>query len=158
MKVSVILEDNTIVVDGIAFELQNMPTYDPNWRAIQWMDEKGWIEQHRGGSLYIDSLEYVQPFIDAHSAELKRLADIPPPGPEPITSVTPRQAKLALLGAGLLDAAEAAVAAADKATQITWSDAIEFRRDDAMINAMGKTTLGLTDEQIDQLFLSASKL
>lgn len=71
--------------------------------------------------------------------------------------VTPRQAKLALYGAGLLETVEAAIAAADKATQITWNEAIEFRRDDPLINGLGKQ-LGLTDAQIDQLFVTASKL
>lgn len=74
-----------------------------------------------------------------------------------IASVTPRQAKLALLGAGLLDQVEAAVAASDKATQISWEYAIEFRRSEPLINDLGKQ-LGLTDEQIDQLFITASQL
>ncbi len=80
---------------------------------------------------------------------------VAPPLPTP-TSVTPRQARLALFQAGLLEAVEAAIAAADKPTQVTWEYAIEFRRDDPMINALG-TQLGLTSQQIDQLFIVGSQ-
>lgn len=78
-----------------------------------------------------------------------------PPPPVP-TTVTPRQARIALLQAGLLDAVEAAIAASDRQTQLTWEYAVEFRRDDALINGIG-TQLNLTSEQIDALFWSASQ-
>lgn len=74
-----------------------------------------------------------------------------------VAHVTPRQAKLALLAAGLLDSVESIVIQQDRATQISWNEAIEFRRSDTLINNLGKQ-LGLTDEQIDNLFLEASKL
>lgn len=44
----------------------------------------------------------------------------PEPAPIKIEAVTPRQARLALSAAGLLDSVDAAVQAADKTTQITW--------------------------------------
>ncbi|MGZ3675357.1 MAG: hypothetical protein ACXVCO_13710 [Ktedonobacterales bacterium] len=72
-------------------------------------------------------------------------------------SVTPRQARLALLGAGLLDQVEAAVKAAGGATQITWDYATEIRRADHLITTLGQA-LGLTDANIDLLFRNASTL
>jgi len=74
-----------------------------------------------------------------------------------VTTVTPRQARLALNAAGLLDQVEATISAADKPTQLTWEYAVEFRRDDPLINGLG-AQLGLTDAQIDALFVTASTL
>ena len=79
------------------------------------------------------------------------------PLPPPVTVVTPRQARLALHAAGMLETVEAAIAASDKPTQVTWEYAIEFRRDDPLINSLG-TQLGLTPQQIDQFFATASQL
>lgn len=65
------------------------------------------------------------------------------------------QARAALLGAGLLDAANAAVAAADQIVQIAWADAVEFRRTSPTIAALG-AALELTEAQIDDLFDAAA--
>lgn len=65
------------------------------------------------------------------------------------------QARAALLGAGLLEAANAAVAAADPIVQIAWADAQEFRRTSPTIAALG-AALGLTEAQIDDLFAAAA--
>ena len=72
-------------------------------------------------------------------------------------SVTPRQARLALLNADLLDAVEAAIAAGSRADQITWEFAVDVRRDYPMIANLG-TALGLTSAQIDDLFRTAATL
>lgn len=79
------------------------------------------------------------------------------PAPPPVTSVTPRQARLALLGAGLLDQVTAAVNAAGGATLITWEYASSFDRHDPLIAQIG-ASLSMTDAQIDALFLTASTL
>jgi hypothetical protein len=72
-------------------------------------------------------------------------------------SVTPRQARLALLQAGLLDQVQAAVDAAGGATKITWEYALEIKRTDPMITAIG-SALNLAPEQIDNLFQLAATL
>jgi hypothetical protein len=78
--------------------------------------------------------------------------------PEPVPqSVTPRQARLALLAAGHLAAVNAAVAAAGPQAQIDWDYALEIRRDNALIASMA-ASLGLTDAQIDDLFRAAAVL
>lgn len=72
-------------------------------------------------------------------------------------TVTPRQARLALLGANLLDQVEATVNAAGGATKITWDYATEINRTDHLIVGIG-ASLSLTSEQIDDLFRQASTL
>lgn len=77
-------------------------------------------------------------------------------------SVTPRQAKLALLGVGLLDSVDEALSAipdptTKRAAQIEWEYATEFRRNAPLIATMG-AALNLTDEQIDALFIAASAI
>lgn len=64
MKVTVVFEDGVIVVDlapkfGFVFE-----GIDPNWRVIQWQDDRGWVEVHHGDRLWITEPAFVQPYID----------------------------------------------------------------------------------------------
>lgn len=71
--------------------------------------------------------------------------------------VTIRQAKLALLQVGLLDDVDAAVAQSDRATQIEWEYATEVRRTWSTLLTL-QTALGLSDAQIDDLFILAAEL
>lgn len=77
-----------------------------------------------------------------------------PPVPQLVTA---RQARLALLDAGLLDQVEAAIAAGSRADQITWEFAVDVRRDHALIANLG-AALNLTSERIDGLFRTAATL
>ena len=72
------------------------------------------------------------------------------------TSITPRQARLKLLEADLLDNLEAVITT-NRAWQIEWEYATEVKRDSPLIDAVASEA-GLTSEQIDQMFLEASKL
>lgn len=85
---------------------------------------------------------------------------VPNPVPVP-TEVTMRQARLALLAANLLDAANAAVAGmtgdAGKAAQIDWEYATSVNRHNGLVTQMG-AALGLTDAQIDALFVAAAAI
>lgn len=80
--------------------------------------------------------------------------------PEPITvvpnSITMRQARLYLLSLGLLDEVEGIVSQ-DRAWQIEWEYASEVLRTNQLISAM-QVSLNLTNEQIDNMFIEASKL
>jgi hypothetical protein len=69
-------------------------------------------------------------------------------------SVTPFQAKAALLQAGLLDAVLAAIAAAPRISQLAWAEATEFRRNSPTVLSLA-STLGLTGAQLDDLFRAA---
>lgn len=83
--------------------------------------------------------------------------DRPPPGPPQVVSRF--QARAALHLAGLLEQVEALMAApeTDALWRLAWADAIEFRRDSPTLVAMA-AALSLTDEQLDQLFITAAGL
>lgn len=77
-------------------------------------------------------------------------------------SVTMRKARLALLGAGLLDDVEAALTAMGdtaegKAARIEWAYSSEVWRNKPFVVQLG-TSLGLSDEDIDELFITAATL
>lgn len=79
------------------------------------------------------------------------------PAPSVPTSVTPRQVRLLLLQQNLLANVETMIAQQDESTKITWQYALEFRRNDPLLNQLA-TNLNLTQEQIDQFFITASQL
>lgn len=68
-----------------------------------------------------------------------------------------RQAKLALLGAELLDDIENAIASADRSVQISWEYATEFERENPLILYF-QSQFNLSKEQVDNLFIQAKGL
>ena len=77
---------------------------------------------------------------------------------EPVPSVvTMAQAQLALLAAGHLDAVEAAVAQMSREAQILWRKANTVVRGDPLLIELA-ALLGLTEADIDALFVAGSKL
>ncbi len=88
---------------------------------------------------------------------------VPPPAPAPQIpqEVTMRQARLALLGAGLLSGVDAAIASlpspTKEAASIEWEYAAVVQRSSGLVPAMA-TALGMTSEQIDALFVAAAAL
>ena len=71
-------------------------------------------------------------------------------------SITPLQAKLQLLKLGLLDEVEA-LATGDRTSQLYWEYASVVERDNAVLLLMANS-IGLTSEQVDEMFIEASKL
>ena len=71
-------------------------------------------------------------------------------------TVSPRQARLALLQATLLDEVELLLAN-DKAMQIWWEYSLDIQRNHEYITTMG-TALGLTELQLDDLFILGATL
>jgi hypothetical protein len=90
----------------------------------------------------------------AEVAEIEALRNAPPPMP---TVISRRQARLALLDAGFLESVEAAIAKAPPAVRITYEDATEWWRDDPLIAELARA-LGLSESQVDELFVKASRL
>ena len=70
--------------------------------------------------------------------------------------ITPLQSKLQLLELGLLDDVEAMVSA-DRKVQLYWEYASVIERDNEILLMMA-TSLGMTEEQLDDLFIKANKL
>lgn len=86
-----------------------------------------------------------------------------PPVPEPSVPavVSMRQARLALLGAGLLSQVDAAIDDMDEpdksAARIEWEYATELRRDHPLIAGLTEE-LELTEQQVDDLFIAAGQI
>lgn len=93
-----------------------------------------------------------------------RLPD-PPAPPAPVPQIVSRfQARAAMLMApstsdefpNLLAQIDAAVAASDNAfVRLAWSEAVEWRRDSPTVNALAGA-LGVTSDQLDDLFRAAA--
>ena len=93
--------------------------------------------------------------IEPDASGLPVAVDPPPPGPPQVVSRF--QARAALHLAGLLTAVEALMTdpATDMLARLAWTDAQEFRRTSPTLLAMA-SALSLTDEQLDQLFVTAA--
>ncbi len=95
-----------------------------------------------------DVLPYAAPVID----------EAPPPVP---AAVTMRQARIALFGAGLLASVDAAIDTLSEPTKtlarIEWEYSNELQRGNALVAAL-TPALGLTDAQVDALFVQAATL
>ena len=70
--------------------------------------------------------------------------------------ITPLQSKLQLLEIGLLDEVEALVAA-DRKVQLYWEYALVIERDNEIL-LMITSALGMTEDEVDEFFITASKL
>lgn len=106
-------------------------------------------------------------WIASESAAIGDLYDgeefIRPPAPHAAApaSVTMRQARLALLGAGLLSGVDAAIDSLDEphrsAARIEWEYAQAVERYSPLTEMLG-SALGLTSEAMDALFFAAEGL
>lgn len=91
------------------------------------------------------------------------LADGNAPVPAPVvapaipSSVSPAQARLALLAAGKLAQVESIVANAAAATQIAWNNASVIERASPTVAALS-AALGLDSTQLDALFTAAAAI
>ena len=85
----------------------------------------------------------------------------PPAPPVVPAAVTMRQARLALLGAGLLDDIDAAINAMPspqkEAARIEWEYSQEVQRHNGFVSVLAPM-LGLTEAQTDALFIGAATL
>lgn len=73
-----------------------------------------------------------------------------------ITSISRLQAKLYLLDSGYYEQVMALVEENTR-LKIYWTDAVNFNKDDEILRGV-QTAIGLTDEQLDTMFLEASKI
>lgn len=170
MKVSVIFEDGTIVVDRVSKSGFVFNDTDPNWRVIQWDENCGWIEVCSGERVWLADISTVQPFVDMYAAQVE---------PEPFLvpeSITRRQCALELYARQIITLEEAlamtktaevpvAIAqvfdAAVTNGQMTADQRMLAEIDFAAINYYRANSLlgfmGLTDLQIDEFFVAAAQ-
>jgi hypothetical protein len=127
----------------------------------EWRFVERWLSDSPPGPLYASTGRSVS--FDGTKIIVTVTYESTPSIPAPVTTpfippaVSPAQARLALLNAGLLDQANAAVTAAGGATQITWEYATVIMRTDPLIENLG-AALNLTSAQIDQLFIQAATI
>jgi hypothetical protein len=125
---------------------------------IRTLDSKPQDIPHKKFTWHNVVREYGTPFVGLEKGNwvirTKDPATLPPMVP---LSITPRQCRLILEQQGLLDQVEAVMLNHNKASRITWEYALEFRRDDPLLNELAGH-FNLTKEQIDQFFIAAAQL
>lgn len=99
---------------------------------------------------------YARELPPVNNTQVWELVKLPEPVEEVPFSITPAQARLILLEENLLDAVEEHIKT-NKSDEIIWNYAIAIERQSPLIASVG-SLLGLTNEQIDDLFIRASKL
>lgn len=124
---------------------------------IRRYDERPSDIPHKGVEWFPVVRSYGEPFegVDGDAWVIRTVdpATLPPPVPD---SVSPRQARLALLEIGLLDAANAAVSQADAQTSIAWEFSTSVVRNDPGVKAIAQA-IGLNDAAVDNLFIRGSQ-
>ena len=142
---------NTVTVDGVSFEV---PTpLDAEFDAVQYHRGRVVLEE----PLMVEAAESKYQFALDEWVEAKRVSELPV-SPLPITTVTMRQARLALLQSGLLATIETAITTGtDEAMKIEWEYATEVKRDWSSLVTLAET-LGMTSQELDNLFQLASTL
>lgn len=118
-------------------------------------------------TIEVESLDFLPNLIEATTGGIGWLWNgttlTPPPAPPtPIPQqVTMRQARLALLSAGLLSGVNDAIAALPspqkEAALIEWEYSGEVQRHNGFVSLLAPS-LGLTEAQIDALFIEAAAL
>lgn len=131
--------ENNIVVQTIGNDPANIfaPEYAALFTPCDDVVQQGWLD---------DGTTYTAP---------------PAPPPTIPQSVTMRQARLALMGAGKLATINAAIAGMagvqGEAARIEWEFSSEVKRNQPLVMSMGQA-LGLTAAQLDALFIAAAAL
>ena len=120
---------------------------DANGNTIQkWKVEDMFSDYTNDEGVLVTKLEQEEAYIQAEFK--KTVPDV----------ISMRQARLALLGAGLLATVESAIAnGTDEAMKIEWEYATEVRRDWESLNVLA-TALGMSELDIDNLFIAGGEL
>lgn len=91
-RVTVVPADRTIIVDGVTAE--TMPDCDPNIHALQYDPEDDLLrfELKRGSrdpARGEEAAAIIRPFLDAHAAEVARVATVAVAVPKPANEAIP---------------------------------------------------------------------
>jgi len=134
-----------LVVGGKFQEMRNYAERPPNiaHKNVEWYPV---IRRHGEPFVGVDGDTWAVVTVDPST--------LPPTVPD---SVSPRQARLALLNIGKLDAANAVVAQSSDEIKIAWEFSTQIVRDDPGVIALG-SMIGLDSAALDKLFISAAVL
>lgn len=119
-------------------------------------DNTVWAFEEDGSQDYLITADMVPISKEEVASVLAAAQSLIPPPPPP-TEVSMKQARLALLQAGLLQTVKDAVAQMSEADQINWGFSVSVKRSDPLTASLA-TLLGLDEAALDALFLAASKL
>lgn len=68
MQVTVVFEDGTIIVNGIAKWGFDLSSRNDNWRVIQWQNDHGWIEVFRGDRVWLNEPSILDEYVNMYNA------------------------------------------------------------------------------------------
>lgn len=74
MRVTIVPEDQTVIVDGDTVLLPDALTIDPNTHAIQWYGDYGVIEYKIGPAVRFTDQSVIQPHLDQRAAYVAQMA------------------------------------------------------------------------------------
>lgn len=104
-----------------------------------------------------DYAAYLAWVAEGNAAELTAPVDPTPPAPLVPNSITMRQARLALLNAGLLASVNAGIGAMPEAVQIEWEYAATVDRASPLVATLA-SALSLSSAALDLLFVQGGEL
>jgi hypothetical protein len=126
--------------------------------SVIWQGEPPFGEDELQGATRYKIGDYWVDWNEEGEPTLEMIEKIFNPVPQ---SVTMRQARLALLGSGLLDTVTSAInslpSPQKEAAQIEWQYSQEVHRNKTLVSML-MPALGLNDAQVDALFVAASQL
>ncbi|MBX9636153.1 MAG: hypothetical protein K2Q14_06990 [Gammaproteobacteria bacterium] len=156
MKIIKRLSDNVVLFAGGDLVLDQDGCRGPGWqsrnidRASLILETVDDIPQQfiGGGWTYVDGA-WESNSVGQDHIEQVRKSEVP-------VAVTRRQLRLALLQIGMLVTADEFVATQSNAVQVYWKDSQEFYRQHPLITGLS-AEFGLTETQVDDIFIAASK-
>lgn len=95
MKLSCIVPDNVIVIDGVARNPVGF-IYPPGVRAVQWDGTDGFVEYDQGAPQHFSDVAFLDDFVEAH-------ADAPESGGPTVPPLTPQEAAQAEINSRLAE-------------------------------------------------------
>ena len=156
MKIQIIVNENLVMIDNIDLNI-DCSAFADSFVFCEINDSERWIEKKPfNGREDLDSWDEVLGFIDTAKEIIANKNVVEVDINTTPTQITMRQTRLYLLSIDLLDTVENIVSQ-NKAWQIEWEYASEVQRTNQLIVAM-QQELELTNQQVDEMFLEASKL
>jgi hypothetical protein len=156
MKIQIIVNENLVMIDNVDLNI-DCSAFADSFVFCEINDDEKWIEKKPfNGREDLDNWDEVLGFIDTAKEIIANKNVVEVDINTTPTQITMRQTRLYLLSIDLLDTVETIVSQ-NKAWQIEWEYASEVQRTNQLIVAM-QQELELTDAQVNEMFLEASKL
>lgn len=153
------MQTYALVIGGVFQEVRQLPDQPVNipHKDVVWLPYETETIANNKTNHTVKTAE----IIIEKSRVLKRstISDLSVEDRRMMMECSPYQARMALLGAGLLDTVQQTIDAlpVNDPARIAWEYATVIRRDSAFITAIG-STLELSPEQIDGLFEAAQRV